>query len=60
MTKKVEEIIKRIERDCRKLEKETGVSHISSYLIDGSFSIEDYSHLRNPIFKYYSRGDENE
>jgi hypothetical protein len=45
MTKKVKEIVDRIESDFRELAEETKVNHISAFMIGGRFYIDDYDHL---------------
>lgn len=58
-SKKAKEIITNIEVEFRKLAKITGTTHISAYLINGSFCIEDYTDLKKPKFSYNNRGAEN-
>lgn len=60
MSEKEWKIISRIEKEMRKLAEETGVDHISCFLINGNFNIEDYTDIDNQKFSYFNGGLDNE
>lgn len=58
--KKALKLIDSIEASFRELSKVTGADHISAFLLNGKFNMEDYTDLENQKFSIFRKEANNE
>lgn len=54
------ELINSIEANLRELAEVTGADHISAFIINGNFNIDDYTDLENQKFSVFRKAANNE